>query len=55
MMQGGQVAPDDVRKAEEFLKRRMPLRVTVNSKQVTDEGKAQVSEERVDTIVILRQ
>ena len=33
---------DDVRKAEEFLKRRMGLRVTVNSKQIIDEAQAQV-------------
>jgi hypothetical protein len=36
------VQNDDVRKAEEFLKRRMGLRVTVNSKQIIDEAQAQV-------------
>ena len=38
----GAVQNDDVRKAEEFLKRRMGLRVTVNSKQIIDEAQAQV-------------
>ena len=43
VMAGSGAQPDDVKRAEEFLKRRMGMRMTVNTRQITDEASAQVS------------
>jgi hypothetical protein len=39
---GGAVPSEEVRKAEEFLKRRMGLRMTANANQIAEEAQAQV-------------
>ena len=42
MMSGGGALPEDVKRAEEYLKRRMGMRMTANAKQISDEATAQV-------------
>jgi hypothetical protein len=39
---GGAVPSEEVRKAEEFLKRRMGLRMTASANQIAEEAQAQV-------------
>ena len=39
---GGAVPSEEVRKAEEFLKRRMGLRMTANANQISEDAQAQV-------------
>ena len=41
-MSGGGALPEDVKRAEDYLKRRMGMRMTANTKQLTDEATAQV-------------
>ena len=48
MESGGNAPPEDVKRAEEFLKRRLGLRMTVNTKKIIEEAHAQgVSDEAV--------
>ena len=42
LMSGGGALPEDVKRAEDYLKSRMGMRMTANTKQLTDEATAQV-------------